>query len=39
MLRIKKTIIEDKVLADSCEALVGSIYLDRGFNALLKNLY
>ncbi|MBD1140749.1 ribonuclease III [Pelagibacterales bacterium SAG-MED39] len=24
-------IIEDKVLADSCEALLGAIYLDRGF--------
>ena len=23
--------IEDKVLADSCEALIGAIYLDRGF--------
>ena len=27
----KKKIIEDKVLADSCEALIGSIYLDKGF--------
>ena len=27
----RKNIIEDKVLADSCEALIGSIYLDKGF--------
>ena len=26
----KKNKIEDKVLADSCEALIGSIYLDKG---------
>tara|TARA_B100001059_G_C17766211_1_gene545720 strand:+ start:570 stop:1238 length:669 start_codon:yes stop_codon:yes gene_type:complete len=32
----KKTIIEDKVLADSCEALIGSIYLDKGFNIVEK---
>ena len=24
--------IEDKVLSDSCEALIGAIYLDKGFN-------
>ncbi len=28
----KKIRIEDKVIADSCEALIGAIYLDRGFN-------
>ncbi len=28
--------IEDKVLADSCEALIGAIYLDRGFVAVEK---
>ena len=32
----KKKVIEDKVLADSCEALLGSIYLDKGFNAVEK---
>ena len=32
----KKNIIEDKVLADSCEALIGSIYLDRGFSTVEK---
>ncbi len=31
-----KTNIEDKVLADSCEALIGSIYLDKGFNTVEK---
>ena len=28
--------IEDKVLADSCEALIGAIYLDKGFLAAEK---
>ena len=32
----KKNIIEDKVLADSCEALIGSIYLDKGFQIVEK---
>ena len=32
----KKDSIVDKVLADSCEALIGSIYLDRGFNITEK---
>ncbi len=32
----KKTIIEDKVIADACEALIGSIYLDKGFNIIEK---
>ena len=32
----KKNHVEDKVLADSCEALVGSIYLDRGFITVEK---
>ena len=32
----KNNVIEDKVLADSCEALIGSIYLDKGFNVLEK---
>ena len=35
-LSIKKKIIEDKVLADSCEALIGSIYLDKGFGVVEK---
>ena len=32
----KNNIIEDKVLADSCEALIGSIYLDKGFSTVEK---
>ena len=32
----KKQNIEDKVVADSCEALIGSIYLDKGFNIVEK---
>tara|TARA_A100001015_G_scaffold175453_1_gene195128 strand:- start:1325 stop:1993 length:669 start_codon:yes stop_codon:yes gene_type:complete len=32
----KKKIIEDKVLSDSCEALMGSIYLDKGFKTAEK---
>ncbi len=32
----KNNIIEDKVLADSCEALIGAIYLDKGFLAVEK---
>ena len=34
--RNKDKIIEDKVLADSCEALIGSIYLDKGFSTVEK---
>ena len=29
----KKIKIEDKVIADCCEALIGAIYLDKGFSA------
>tara|TARA_B100000886_G_scaffold89876_1_gene59236 strand:- start:74 stop:742 length:669 start_codon:yes stop_codon:yes gene_type:complete len=32
----RKNIIEDKVLADSCEALIGSIYLDKGYAVVEK---
>ena len=32
----KKNFIEDKVLADSCEALIGSVYLEKGFNTVEK---
>ena len=37
-LKIKnsKNIIEDKVLSDSCEALIGAIYLDKGFEIIEK---
>jgi len=32
----KKIQIEDKILSDSCEALIGAIYLDKGFNVVEK---
>ncbi len=32
----KKTRIEDKVLSDTCEAIIGAIYLDKGFNLVEK---
>jgi len=35
-LKNKKDIIQDKILADSCEALIGSIYLDKGFSTVEK---
>ena len=35
-IKNKKNIIVDKVLADSCEALLGSIYLENGFNSVEK---
>ena len=35
-LKNKKGKIEDKVLSDSCEALIGSIYLDLGFSVAEK---
>ncbi len=28
--------IEDKIVSDSCEALIGAVYLDKGFNAAEK---
>ena len=34
----KKRNIEDKVIADSCEALIGSIYLDKGFQIVEKTI-
>ena len=38
----RKKLIEDKVIADSCEALIGAIYLDKGFNfteKIIMNLW
>ena len=35
-LKKKKVKIEDKVLADTCEALIGAIYLDKGFQVVEK---
>ena len=34
----KKDTIEDKVLSDSCEALIGAVYLDKGFNIVEKTI-
>ena len=34
----KSVIIEDKVISDCCEALIGAIYLDRGFNITEKTI-
>ena len=38
ILNNKKSNIEDKVLADSCESLIGSIYLDKGFAVVEKTI-
>jgi len=35
-LRLKKQIIEKKIVSDSCEALIGAIYLDKGFDFVEK---
>ena len=35
-LQRKNLKIEDKVIADSCEALIGAIYLDKGFSVVEK---
>ena len=32
----KKITIEDKIISDSCEALIGAIYLDKGFTVVEK---
>ena len=32
----KKNSVEDKVLSDCCEALIGAIYLDKGFQIVEK---
>ena len=32
----KKISIEDKIISDSCEALIGAIYLDKGINIVEK---
>ena len=38
ILNNKKSNIEDKVLADSCESLIGSVYLDKGFAVVEKTI-
>ena len=35
-IKKKRNIVEDKVVSDCCEALIGSIYLDKGFNFVEK---
>ena len=35
-IKKKKNIVQDKVVSDCCEALIGSIYLDKGFNSVEK---
>ena len=35
-IKKKKNKIEDKVVSDCCEGLIGSIYLDKGFNSVEK---
>ena len=35
-LRQKKHVIEKKIISDSCEALIGAIYLDKGFDFVEK---
>ena len=32
----KKIKIEDKIISDSCEALIGAVYLDKGLNVVEK---
>ncbi len=34
----KKIKIEDKIISDGCEALIGAIYLDKGFNLVEKTI-
>ena len=34
----RKNLIEDKVLSDCCEALIGSIYLEKGFNIVERTI-
>ena len=35
-IKSKKSKIEDKIISDACEALIGAIYLDQGFNSAEK---
>ncbi len=35
-LRLKKQIVEKKIISDTCEALIGAIYLDKGFEQVEK---
>lgn len=35
-LRLKKQVVEKKIISDSCEALIAAIYLDKGFDFVEK---
>ena len=35
-VKSKKNIIADRIMSDACEALIGGIYLDQGFNIVEK---
>ena len=35
-VKSKKNKIEDKIISDACESLIGAIYLDQGFNVVEK---
>ena len=35
-LRLKNQVIEKKIVSDTCEALIGAIYLDKGFDYVEK---
>ena len=35
-IRLKKQTVEKKIVSDSCEALIGAIYLDKGFDVVEK---
>ena len=35
-LRLKNQIVDKKIISDSCEALIGAIYLDKGFDYVEK---
>ena len=35
-VKSKKNKIEDKIISDACEALIGAIYLDQGLNVVEK---
>ena len=35
-VRSKDNKIEDKIISDACEALIGAVYLDQGFNVVEK---
>ncbi len=35
-IRLKKHIVEKKIVSDCCEALIGAIYLDKGFDYVEK---